>query len=106
MPKPPGNHHRTTQPDVEIEQPEHFGPRIREIREQRGLSLRTVAGSAGIQPSVLSKFERGGLPTLIPHARCCASFPSPSSSAPIADRPTPTFVFPTVASAPSPARAS
>ena len=66
MPKPPANHDRAALPDIEIEQPEHFGPRIREIREQRGLSLRTVASTAGIPPSVLSKFERGQVsPTLI-----------------------------------------
>lgn len=66
MPKPPGNHHSAALPEADIEQPEHFGPRIREIREQRGLSLRAVAAEAGIPPSVLSKFERGqASPTLI-----------------------------------------
>jgi transcriptional regulator with XRE-family HTH domain len=66
MPKPPTNRARAEPGDVEIEQPEHFGPRVREIREQRGLSLRNVAAAAGIPPSVLSKFERGQVsPTLI-----------------------------------------
>jgi transcriptional regulator with XRE-family HTH domain len=66
MPKPPANSERAALSDVDIEQPEHFGPRIREIRERRGLSLRTVASAAGIPPSVLSKFERGqASPTLI-----------------------------------------
>jgi transcriptional regulator with XRE-family HTH domain len=42
-----------------------FGPRIRRLREQRGLSLRDVAASAGLAPSVLSNFERGRVsPTL------------------------------------------
>lgn len=36
-----------------------FGPRIRELRQRRGLSLRDVAAAAGIAPSVLSNFERG-----------------------------------------------
>src|ERR1700736_4867398 len=56
MPKPAANHRRSEIPDVEVEQPEHFGPRVRKIREERGLSLRKVATAAGIPPSVLSKF--------------------------------------------------
>jgi transcriptional regulator with XRE-family HTH domain len=65
MPKPAANRPKPPA-DVEIEQPEYFGPRLREIREARGLSLRKVAAEAGIPPSVLSKFERGqASPTLI-----------------------------------------
>ncbi len=44
---------------------EEFGPRLRQLREERGLSLRDVAAAAGIAPSVLSNFERGQVsPTL------------------------------------------
>ena len=34
-------------------------PPIRAVREARGLGLREVAESAGIDPSHLSRFERG-----------------------------------------------
>ncbi|OAI39102.1 hypothetical protein AYO40_06080 [Planctomycetaceae bacterium SCGC AG-212-D15] len=66
MPKPAGNRSSVEAHLVEVEQPENFGPRLRKIREERGLSLRKVATEAGIPPSVLSKFERGqASPTLI-----------------------------------------
>jgi transcriptional regulator with XRE-family HTH domain len=66
MPKPPVAVERKSVPEVEVEHPERFGPRVRQIREERGLSLRQVAAEAGIPPSVLSKFERGQVsPTLI-----------------------------------------
>jgi transcriptional regulator with XRE-family HTH domain len=66
MPKLIANNDRSPLPDVEMETAENFGPRIREIREQRGLSLRSMAAAAGIPPSVLSKFERGqASPTMV-----------------------------------------
>jgi transcriptional regulator with XRE-family HTH domain len=66
MSKPGGDDERLVTLEVEVEQPEHFGPRVRKLREERGLSLRKVAAEAGIPPSVLSKFERGqASPTLV-----------------------------------------
>lgn len=35
------------------------GPRLRVLRQQKGLTLREVAGAAGLSPSFLSTFERG-----------------------------------------------
>jgi transcriptional regulator with XRE-family HTH domain len=44
---------------------EEFGPQLRQLREERGLSLRHVAAAAGVAPSVLSNIERGhASPTL------------------------------------------
>jgi len=37
----------------------HPGPRLRVLRQRRGLTLREVAHRAGISPSFLSTFERG-----------------------------------------------
>src|SRR5699024_7972172 len=36
-----------------------LGPRLREARQMRGLSLRATAGRAGISPSLLSQVETG-----------------------------------------------
>ena len=41
-----------------VNNPNHIGPVIRRIREERGLSLNYVAAEAGLESSSLSKFER------------------------------------------------
>ncbi|MBB4933521.1 transcriptional regulator with XRE-family HTH domain [Lipingzhangella halophila] len=38
---------------------QQFGERIRELRAERGLSLRSLAARLGISPSALSQIERG-----------------------------------------------
>lgn len=39
-----------------------FGKRIRELREERGLSLRELARTIGIDPTYLSRVENDALP--------------------------------------------
>ena len=34
--------------------------RLRQLRQERGISLRQLADSAGVNPSVVSRVERGG----------------------------------------------
>jgi transcriptional regulator with XRE-family HTH domain len=50
-----------TQPSRETRVPrdENLGPRLRELRRQRGITLREVAEAAGVTESFVSQVERG-----------------------------------------------
>jgi transcriptional regulator with XRE-family HTH domain len=51
-------------PDGEV------GPRLRQLREQKGMSARRVAGLAGVSPAYLSRLEKGRVsPTVATLAR-------------------------------------
>lgn len=43
---------------------DHMGSRIRQMREQRGLTLETVSKTLGISPSALSQIESGATKNL------------------------------------------
>ncbi|MFJ8687359.1 helix-turn-helix domain-containing protein [Micromonospora wenchangensis] len=47
--------------------PEIDGHRIRELRQQSGLSVTALARRIGITPQYLSQIERGHRPTVSPH---------------------------------------
>lgn len=50
------------------------GPRLRQLREQKGLSARQVAGLAGVTPAYLSRLENGRVsPTVASLARLVAA---------------------------------
>jgi transcriptional regulator with XRE-family HTH domain len=56
------------QPDPSLDG--DVGPRLRQLREQKGLSARQVAGLAGLTPAYLSRLENGRLsPTVATLAR-------------------------------------
>jgi len=45
---------------------EQFGPRVRELRRERGLTLEELAGRSGVSRAMISKLERGEKnPTLV-----------------------------------------
>ncbi|HET7066910.1 MAG TPA: cupin domain-containing protein [Nocardioides sp.] len=55
-------------PDGEV------GPRLRQLREQKGMSARRVAGLAGVSPAYLSRLENGRVsPTVATLARLVAA---------------------------------
>ncbi len=61
-----------------IQEPERgdgeVGPRLRQLREQKGLSARQVADLAGVTPAYLSRLENGRLsPTVASLARLVAA---------------------------------
>ena len=49
---------------------EQFGPRVRELRRERGLTLEELAGRSGVSRAMISKLERGEKnPTLVVAAK-------------------------------------
>lgn len=49
---------------------ERFGPRVRELRRERGLTLEELAGRSGVSRAMISKLERGEKnPTLVVAAK-------------------------------------
>lgn len=62
----PPDHPRVPNPDSDIDAVlEAVGPRLREIRDRRGMTLAEVSGLLGISGSTLSRLESGGRrPTL------------------------------------------
>jgi transcriptional regulator with XRE-family HTH domain len=49
----------TSEPDLEALTPKALGARLRDLRQDTGVSLRTLAGRLGISPSAVSQIERG-----------------------------------------------
>lgn len=49
----------TTMSDGDMAHAWHLGDRLRELRGERGLSVRTLAGRAGFSPSFISQVELG-----------------------------------------------
>jgi transcriptional regulator with XRE-family HTH domain len=63
-------------PVTQLREPDdgEVGPRLRQLREQKGLSARQVAGLAGVTPAYLSRLENGRVsPTVASLARLVAA---------------------------------
>lgn len=55
---------------VDYASSERFGPRVRELRRERGLTLEELAGRSGVSRAMISKLERGEKnPTLVVAAK-------------------------------------
>jgi transcriptional regulator with XRE-family HTH domain len=57
-----------------------IGPKMRELRIQRGMSLQQLAGLSDVSAAAIHKIERGGMvPTITTHLKIAAAFNRPVS---------------------------